>query len=77
MGDSGGLYISSIGMGGTPAFVVFGVPSQDLSRQLFMVHNHRLYRVHFMPDDPQHSPVSYTQMENLYAMITNTFVFTK
>jgi hypothetical protein len=69
--------ITSMRMDDTTAYLVTGIPSQSLSRQLFMVHNDWLYRIYFAPDEPQQAPVSYTQMENLYAMITNTFDFTK
>jgi hypothetical protein len=33
-----------------------------------------MYHIHFAPDDPQ-SGASYRQMQDLYAMITNTFHF--
>jgi hypothetical protein len=69
--------ITTIGMDITTAYVVIGLPGQDLHRQLFMVHNDLLYHMWFFPDEPKHAPTSYEQMENMYAMITNTFAFTK
>lgn len=77
MGDEANIYITAMGIGDTTAYVVFGLPGQDMHRQLFMVHNDRLYHLWFYPDEPVHSPVSYAQMENLYALITNTFAFTE
>lgn len=74
-GAAADVYITVLDMGAAPAYAVFGLPGQDLHRQLFMVHNDRLYHLWFFPDEPVHSPVSYAQMENLYAMITNTFTF--
>ena len=71
------VYITPVGMDGTTAFVVTGIPSQSMQRELFMVHNDLLYHFYFHPDEPQQAPISYNQMENLYAMITNTFTFTK
>ena len=76
MGEGGNVHITVLGMDVTPGYVVVGLPGQDFNRQLFMVHNDLLYHIWFFPDDPQQR-VSYTQMENVYAMITNTFDFTK
>ena len=52
------------------------LPGQDFNRQLFMVHDDLLYHMMFVPDDPQ-AGASYRQMEDAYAMIVNTFHFTK
>ena len=60
---------------GEQAFVVTGLPGQDSNRQLFMVHNDLLYHMMFVPDNPQVD--GYRQMEDVYAMIVNTFYFTK
>jgi hypothetical protein len=57
------------------AIVLTGLPGQDSNRQLFMVHNDLLYHITFNPADPQASVV-YQQMEDLYAMVINTFHFT-
>jgi hypothetical protein len=43
-----------------------------------MVHNDTVYHMTFMPDDPQAGEGyqrAYQQMEDLYAMIVNTFDF--
>lgn len=63
-----------ITMEDAPAYVVTGLPGQDPNRQLFMVRRDLLYRITFMPDDPQSSD-PYRQMEDIYAMITNTLHF--
>ncbi len=59
----------------TVAFVVNGLPGQDVNRQLFMVHNDQLYRIMFMPTNTN-SP-AYPQVEDIYAMVVNTLHFTK
>jgi hypothetical protein len=64
-----------LSMGSTAGYMVNSLPGQDPNRRLFMVHDDKLYRIWFSPDDP-HNSVSYTQMVNLYAMIVNTFTFT-
>ena len=61
---------------GAETFVVHFLPGQDLNRRLFMVHDDRLYRITFAPEDPQ-SGYSYRQMEDVFAMIVNTFHFTR
>jgi hypothetical protein len=60
---------------GLQALVVNGLPGQDPNRQLFMVHDDLLYHIIFMPDYPQGGD-AYRQMEDVYAMIVNTFHFT-
>ncbi|MGE5139628.1 MAG: hypothetical protein ACM3JD_09215 [Rudaea sp.] len=60
---------------GAEAVAVDGFPGQDLNRQLFMVHRGKLYRMVFVPDDPQLGD-AYLQMQDAYAMIVNTFHFT-
>jgi hypothetical protein len=60
------------------ALVVTGLPGQDPNRQIFIVHNDTVYHMTFMPDDPQAGEGyqrAYQQMEDLYAMIVNTFDF--
>jgi hypothetical protein len=59
---------------GARALVVNGLPGQDPNRQVFMVHDDRLYHITFAPDDPQMGE-AYRQMEEVYAMIVNTFHF--
>ncbi len=57
------------------AIVLSGLPGQDVNRQLFVVYNDLLYHITFVPDTPQVG-TPYWQMEDLYAMIVNTFHFT-
>jgi hypothetical protein len=64
-----------INMDDVKALVVNGLPGQDSNRQLFMVHNDLLYHITFVPDNPQLGD-AYQQMEDIYAMIVNTFHFT-
>lgn len=49
------------------------VPGQDLSRQVLMVHNDRLYSLTFTPDDP--SSAAYDEMQSLYDMVMDSFSF--
>lgn len=65
-----------LGIDGAQALIVNGLPGQDSNRQLFMVHDDLLYYIIFAPDDPQVGD-AYWQMEDVYAMIVNTFQFTK
>jgi hypothetical protein len=58
------------------AFVINHLPGQDSNTQLFMIHDDLLYHIMFIPDNPQLG-VAYRQMEDVYAMIVNTFHFTK
>jgi hypothetical protein len=60
----------------TPVLLVTGMPAQDPTRQLFMVRDDLLYHITFTPDDPWAGD-AYRQMEDLYAMIVNTFHFTQ
>ncbi len=60
---------------GADAVAIDGFPGQDSNRQLFMVRGDRLYRMVFMPDNPQLGD-AYLQMEDAYAMIVNTIHFT-
>jgi hypothetical protein len=60
---------------GEPAYSVGGLTGQDLNRRLYMVHNDQLYWMMFVPDTTL-AP-AYQQMEDLYAMIVNTFHFTR
>jgi hypothetical protein len=50
------------------------VPGQELSRQMFTVHNGRLYTLTFIPDDP--TAGAYAEMETLYDMVIDSFSFT-
>jgi len=56
------------------ALVFDRVASQEFMRVLFVVHEDRLYRMNFYPQDDA-QPTAYAQMRNAYAVITNTFKF--
>jgi hypothetical protein len=66
---------TAMGMDKAMAIVLYGLPGQDSNRQLFMVYNDQLVHIMFVPDAPQVG-TPYWQMEDLYAMIVNTFHFT-
>ncbi len=73
-----GLNISigpAIDIEGSQALAVEGLPGQDPNRQLFMVHGDQAYHMMFIPDTPK--AAGYRQMLDIYAMVTNTFHFTK
>ena len=62
------------GLDTEPALFFDRVPSQDFMRVLFVVHEDRLYRMNFYPQDDA-QPTAYAQMRNVYALIANTFKF--
>lgn len=59
---------------GVPANQFHQAPGQDLSRQVVMVRNGRLYTLTFIPDDPDAGP-AYDEMEILYEMVMDSFSF--
>lgn len=61
-------------LGYEPAELLDGVPGQDLGRVLLAVHDNRLYRLTFVPADPAQTDV-YVQMEELFAMVIQTWRF--
>lgn len=63
-----------IGLGGEPAVLLDRVPGQDLSRQIITVHGGRLYRLTFVPSDPEFDE-PYRDMERVYAAVLNSFRF--
>jgi hypothetical protein len=73
-GYTGGA-ITVMEIDGESAYSVGGLTGQDLNRRVYMVHNDQLYWMIFVPDNPQ--AAAYLQMEDVYAMIVNTFHFTK
>ena len=70
-----GAAITVMDIDGEPAYSVGGLPGQDVNRQLFIVHQDLLYTLMFIPDSTR--AAAYSQMEDLYAMIVNTFHFIK
>lgn len=61
-------------LGYEPAERLDGVPGQDLGRVLLVVHDDRLFRFTFVPDDPAQGNV-YAEMESLFTLVMNTFRF--
>ncbi len=59
---------------GVPANQFDQVPGQDLSRQVLLVHNDRLYTLTFIPDEAAVGD-AYTEMETLYEMVMDSFSF--
>jgi hypothetical protein len=59
---------------GEPANMVDKMPGQDLSRQVFAVHDGRLYKLTFVPSDEAMGEV-YTEMEALYELVMDSFNF--
>lgn len=59
---------------GEPANMVDNMPGQDISRQVFAVHNDRLYKLTFVPSDEAMGEV-YTEMEALYELVMDSFNF--
>lgn len=59
---------------GEPASMLDKVPGQDLSRQVFAVHDGRLYRLTFVPSD-NYMPEVYAEMEALYELAMESFSF--
>ena len=58
---------------GEQAVVVDGLPSLDSARNVFIVHNDRLYNLIFMPWFP--NAAEPTSLENLYTMAMDTLHF--
>lgn len=69
-----GASITSMIIDNEPAFSVNQLPGQDINRQLFIVHGGQLYHLMFVPDTPR--AAAYYQMEDVFALIINTFRFT-
>jgi len=61
-------------LGYEPAWVLENVPGQDLSRQVLVVHDDRLYKLTFVPASPDAGAI-YAEMEHLYAALINSFRF--
>jgi hypothetical protein len=65
---------STITLDGEEAVVLDPVPGQELSRYVFVTSSDRLYRLMFTHSDPALGD-TYTRMENLYTVVTNSFRF--
>jgi NAD(P)-dependent dehydrogenase (short-subunit alcohol dehydrogenase family) len=65
---------SSAAIGGQAAIVLDGVPGQDMSRQIVVVRNDRLYRLTFVPASEDAGEV-YTRMEQFYQIVLDSMSF--
>ncbi|HXF60492.1 MAG TPA: hypothetical protein VNK95_02675 [Caldilineaceae bacterium] len=61
-------------LGGVEAVVLDNLPGQDINRQVIAVSHDQVYRLGFVPADPQMGE-AYTQMEALYALVMSSFTF--
>jgi hypothetical protein len=59
---------------GEQAYILGRVPGQDLTRQVFVVHDGILYHLTFTPDDPA-AGEAYQQVESLYTAILGSLRF--
>lgn len=73
LGEGFNISTSEVAVDGEQAVVVDGLPGQDSNRQVFVVHNERLYNLVFMPWFP--SAAEPTPLEHLYATVMDTFHF--
>lgn len=72
-GDGFNITRFEVEVDGEQAVVVDGLPAQDSARQVFIVHNERLYNLVFMPWYP--NVAEPTPLENLYTMVMDTLHF--
>jgi hypothetical protein len=61
-------------VGGEAAMILDKVPGQDINRQVLVVHEGRLYRLMFVPSDPEMGQ-AYEEMETVFGPVINTFKF--
>ncbi len=61
-------------LGYEPAEMLEHMPGQEISRQVIVVHDGRLYKLTFLPAEAQADEV-YTQMETLYTTVIDSFRF--
>ncbi len=69
-----GIEQSTIELGGQEATLLDHMPGQDLNRQLFLLHDGRLYHLFFTPLDPEDSDRQ-ARFDELYDTVTKSFVF--
>ncbi|MBK8901297.1 MAG: hypothetical protein IPM53_08945 [Anaerolineaceae bacterium] len=65
------VWSTSLLLAGLPAHQFDQVPDQDMSRQLLLVANGRLYTFTFTPDNPASD--AYADMQTLVNMVTSSF----
>ncbi len=73
LGEGFNISTSEVAVDGEQAVVVDGLPGQDSNRQVFIVHNERLYNLVFAPWFP--NAAEPTPLEGLYTMTMDTFRF--
>jgi hypothetical protein len=59
---------------GVTAVVLDGLPGQEITRQVLIVHKGRLYRLVFMPADPAMGD-AHVRMQSLYATVMGSWHF--
>lgn len=65
---------SGLHVGYEPAWVLENMPGQEVSRQVIVVHDGRLYKLTFVPADTRADEI-YTQIESLYTTVIDSFRF--
>jgi hypothetical protein len=73
LGEGFNITHVAVDVDGEQAIVVDGLPGQDSNRQVFIVHNGRLYDLIFMPWFPNASAP--TPLESLYKIVVDSFHF--
>jgi len=73
LGDGFNIKRFEVEVDGEQAVVVDGLPAQDSARQVFIIHNERLYNLFFMPWYP--NAAGPTPLEDLYTMVMDTLHF--
>lgn len=64
---------TDITLSGEPAVVVDGLPGQDVTRTIFVVHNGTEYAISFTPADPKLE--AYPSVQKLYDAVIGSFAF--
>jgi len=64
----------TVTLGGEPAFILNGMPGQDLQRRVYVVHQQTLYVLAFMPTRSENQAAG-DQMEALYTTVTNSWAW--
>jgi hypothetical protein len=73
LGEGFNITHVAVDLDGEQAIVVDGLPGQDSNRQVFIVHNGRLYDLIFMPWFPDAAEP--TPLEDLYKAVVESFQF--
>ncbi|MFN8475186.1 MAG: hypothetical protein U0822_23590 [Anaerolineae bacterium] len=67
---------SGVRIGGQEAVLLDNVPYQDLTREIILAHNDKIYRLQFTPADPADAGV-YGRTQQLYDTVVGSFHFTQ